>query len=81
MLCKMTSKNQITLPKELVKQWPGQVYFEAQVEEGKIILVPVSVQPIESPELGAIRNKIASLGLDEDLISDIVAEAKHAYGS
>jgi hypothetical protein len=62
----MTSKNQISLPKELLGQWPGQVYFDAKIEEGRIILVPVSVRPIESPELGAIRNKISALGLGED---------------
>jgi hypothetical protein len=41
----MTSKNQISLPKELLGQWPGQVYFDAKIEEGRIILVPVSVRP------------------------------------
>jgi bifunctional DNA-binding transcriptional regulator/antitoxin component of YhaV-PrlF toxin-antitoxin module len=81
MLCKMTSKNQITLPKEMLKKWPGQIYFDASIEENRIILVPVSVRPIESPELGAIRNKVSALGLDEDSVADIVAEARNAYGS
>lgn len=81
MLCKMTSKNQITLPKELMERWPGQVYFDAREEEGRIVLVPVSVRPVETPELGAIRNKLASMGLNEDSVADIVAEARNAYGS
>ena len=85
MLCKMTSKNQITIPKELLGQWPGQVYFDAKIEEGRIIPVPVPVPvpvgPIESPELGAIHNKISALGLGEDSVAVIVAEARNAYGS
>lgn len=36
MLAKKTSKNQITLPKEAVQQFPGIDYFEVSVENDKI---------------------------------------------
>ena len=81
MLCKMTSKNQITLPKELVGRWKDQVYFDARIEGNRIILEPVRITPVESPELGAIRDKISALGLQEESVADIVAEARNAYGS
>lgn len=81
MLCKMTSKNQITLPKEITRRWPGQIYFDAKIDENRIILEPVVIKPMESPELGAIRDKISALGLKEESVADMVAEARNAYGS
>jgi hypothetical protein len=36
---------------------------------------------MESPELGAIRDKISALGLKEESVADLVAEARNAYGS
>jgi hypothetical protein len=74
-------KNQITLPKELVNQLAGQHYFDARLENNKIILEPVIIRPIETPELTAIRDKTAVSDLTEQSIPDIVAEARNAYGS
>ncbi len=81
MLCKMTSKNQITLPKELVSQLAGQNYFDARLENNKIILEPVIIRPVETTELAAIRDKITASGITEQSIPDIVAEARNAYGT
>jgi hypothetical protein len=77
----MTSKNQITLPKELVNQLTGGNYFDARLENNKIILEPVIIRPVETPELAAIRDKIAGADLTEKSIPDIVAEARNAYGT
>ncbi len=79
MLCKMTSKNQLTLPKDVLTYCKDQVYFDARWEAGHIVLEPVAVTPLESPELAAIRNKVGDLGLDETDIGSIVAEARLAY--
>ena len=43
MLAKKTSKNQLTLPKEIVKEFPDTDYFDVTVKERKIILMPVKI--------------------------------------
>ncbi len=40
MLAKLTSKNQLTLPKAVVGQFPGARYFAVRAEKGRIVLVP-----------------------------------------
>lgn len=80
MLCKLTSKNQLTLPKDILRHCRDQTYFDARWEAGRIVLEPVVVTPVESPELAAIRDRVAGLGLSEDDVADMVAEARRAYG-
>ncbi len=67
MLAKMTSKNQLTLPKSVVSQFPGSQYFEVSTEYGRIILEPVNTKP-----LSAVREKLESLGISEDDVGDAV---------
>jgi hypothetical protein len=43
MLAKKTSKNQLTLPKEIVKEFPDIDYFDAQVKGHAIVLTPVKI--------------------------------------
>lgn len=81
MLCKMTSKNQITLPKEVLREFGGREYFNARVENGRIILEPMIVRPVETRQLSDIRDRIQSLGLTEDSGAALVEEARHARGS
>ena len=64
MLVKKTSKNQITLPKEIVKQLSDVEYFEVKVEEGRIVLIPVRTIPADI-NLEKIREKIRKRGLTE----------------
>ena len=67
MLTKRTDKNQVTLPKEVLKDFPSVDYFDVSSREGEIILRPVSVTP-SAERLSKIRSKIRSLGLtDKDL--------------
>ncbi|WP_457755657.1 AbrB/MazE/SpoVT family DNA-binding domain-containing protein [Thermodesulfatator indicus] len=75
MLVKKTSKNQITLPKEIIKNFPKIEYFEAKVEEGKIILIPVKVVPANIT-LEKIREKIERLGITEKDVEDAVKWAR-----
>jgi bifunctional DNA-binding transcriptional regulator/antitoxin component of YhaV-PrlF toxin-antitoxin module len=71
MLAKMTSKNQITLPKSVIAQVPAAEYFEIEVEGGRIVLTPVRVQKAD-----AVREKLAQLGIDEQDVEDAVTWAR-----
>lgn len=73
MLAKMTSKNQITLPKSLVTQLPASEYFDVEVEGGRIVLTPVRVQKAD-----AVREKLAQLGISEADVVDAVGWARGA---
>lgn len=81
MLCKVSSKNQITLPKELLTHFKGSEYFDARLEDGKIVLEPMIVRPLETKKLEDIRNKIRDLGLKEEDVPNLVAEGRHGYGA
>jgi hypothetical protein len=71
MLAKLTTKNQITLPREVIKDFKDIEYFDAIVEDGKIVLEPVRIKPV-SAELGAIRRKMEKLGVVESDITEAV---------
>ncbi|MBM4387284.1 MAG: AbrB/MazE/SpoVT family DNA-binding domain-containing protein [Deltaproteobacteria bacterium] len=62
MLAKKTSKNQLTLPKRIVKDFPGIEYFDVKVENRKIVLMPVRITT-DNPVLGSIREKMEKLGI------------------
>jgi len=64
MLCKLTYKNQITLPKKIVEKFKDVEYFEVETRNEKIILKPVKITPLITLE--QIKEKIASLGLKEE---------------
>lgn len=71
MLAKITSKNQLTLPKSIthaIAQSSGPVeYFDVEVTDGQIILTPVRIQRGD-----AVRAKLAELSLDATDIADAV---------
>jgi len=67
MLAKLTSKNQITLPKALVSKFPGAVYFSVREADGEIILRPVRMHSLEP-----VWRKIESLGITEKDVADAV---------
>lgn len=75
MLAKKTAKNQITLPKEIVKEFEGVVYFDASTQEGRIILTPVTIRPMEAT-LSSIRDKMHRLGIPEKDIAAAVDWAR-----
>ena len=77
MLAKRTYKNQITLPKEVVRDFPGVEYFDVSSQEGRIILRPVSVAP-SGDRLAKAREKIRRLGLTERDIQDAIQWARRA---
>lgn len=67
MLAKLTSKNQLTLPKKLVSTFPGAEYFDVTREHGRIVLTPVRLN-----QANAVRTKLADLGISEDDVSDAI---------
>lgn len=71
MLAKLTSKNQLTLPKSITKAIGDSEYFDVKVEDGQIILTPVKIQRAD-----AVRSKLAALDLSEQDIADAVAWAR-----
>ena len=77
MLVKKTSKNQITLPKEVLKKFPSAEYFEVKVEGDRIILIPIKAVP-SNMTIEKIRAKIRKLGLTERDIEEAVKWARES---
>ena len=73
MLAKLTSKNQITIPKDVLSKLPEVRYFDVDLKEGVVILKPVQVY---ETDLKGIREKIKKLGLSEDCVSEAVRWAR-----
>ena len=73
MLAKLSSKNQITIPKKILAKLPPVKYFEISYENGMIILKPVQIEPIK---LDTIRQKMKKLGLSEDSVAEAIEWAR-----
>ena len=71
MLAKMTSKNQLTLPKSITAAVDTTEYFDIEARNGQIVLTPVRIQRGD-----AVRAKLAELDLGEQDIADAVAWAR-----
>lgn len=78
MLCKITAKNQITLPKDLLSRLETGEYLDARIENGRIVLEPVVVRPVAGPRLTAIRLKVAEAGIREEDLPELIDEARRA---
>ncbi|MGQ0530625.1 MAG: AbrB/MazE/SpoVT family DNA-binding domain-containing protein [Panacagrimonas sp.] len=72
MLSKLTSKNQLTLPKAVISQFPGTEYFEVSADGGRIVLTPLRKSRIEE-----VWRKIEKLGITEQDIEDAVQWARN----
>ncbi len=75
MLIKKTSKNQITLPKDVLKNFPSVEYFEVRAEKDKIVLIPVRAVP-SNHTIERIREKIKKAGLTGKDIKEAVSWAR-----
>jgi len=71
MLAKLTSKNQLTLPKAMVKAVHGATYFDVTEENGRIVLTPVRIARAD-----AVRAKLADLQISEADVADAVDWAR-----
>jgi len=74
-LAKKTSKNQITLPKEIVKAFPDAEYFDVSIKDNTIRLMPVKITPVGS-SLDSVREKIQKLGLTEKDVREAIQWAR-----
>ncbi len=75
MLAKLTSKNQLTLPKAATAAIGPADYFEVEARDGQLILTPVRIQRAD-----AVRAKLAELGLGEQDVADAVKWARQPAG-
>ena len=71
MLSKLTSKNQLTLPKSVISDFPGIEYFDVIKEKGRIVLTPVNIAQADT-----VRTKLAELGVNEADITEAIAWAR-----
>ena len=71
MLAKITSKNQITLPKAVMAQVSPSEYYEVEVVNDRIMLTPVRIQSAD-----AVRDKLAALNITDQDIRDAVQWAR-----
>ena len=71
MLSKLTSKNQLTIPKDVIKNFPSTEYFEIVAENGRMILTPVHINSAEKA-----RQKLVELGITERDVSSAVSWAR-----
>ncbi|MBW2164114.1 MAG: AbrB/MazE/SpoVT family DNA-binding domain-containing protein [Deltaproteobacteria bacterium] len=73
MLAKLTSKNQITIPKSVLSQIPSVKYFDVEFKDEVVILRPVEVY---KTDFGQIRAKMKKLGLTEESVPEAVRWAR-----
>jgi bifunctional DNA-binding transcriptional regulator/antitoxin component of YhaV-PrlF toxin-antitoxin module len=75
MLAKVTSKNQLTIPKSVTSSLEalnGPIeYFDISTESGRIVLTPVRVHRGD-----AVREKLTALKLNDSDVNDAVAWAR-----
>lgn len=71
MLAKLTSKNQLTLPKAVVMSVGSSEYYNVDVDAGRIILTPVRIQKAD-----AVRVKLEALGINEQDVNDAISWAR-----
>lgn len=75
MLAKKTSKNQLTLPKDIVREFPDTDYFDVTVKDRKIILMPVRITRADMT-LEGVRGKLKRLGITEMDVTEAVKWAR-----
>jgi bifunctional DNA-binding transcriptional regulator/antitoxin component of YhaV-PrlF toxin-antitoxin module len=73
MLAKITSKNQITIPKKIIEKMPDVKHFDIEFEDGVVIMKPIRFY---DTNLEQIRAKIKKLGLKEDSVAEAIKWAK-----
>jgi hypothetical protein len=73
MLAKLTAKNQITIPKDVISRLPSVEYFDVSYKDGKVILKPLKVY---ETDLDGIRSKMKKLGISEKSVGEAVRWAR-----
>ena len=73
MLAKITSKNQITIPKKIIDQIPEANYFDVELKDGVIVLRPLKFY---DTDLEKIRTKVRKLGLRQNSVAKAIKWAR-----
>jgi bifunctional DNA-binding transcriptional regulator/antitoxin component of YhaV-PrlF toxin-antitoxin module len=73
MLAKLTSKNQITIPKKVLSKMGEVEYFDVEYREGVVVLKPVKVY---ETDIEGIRAKMKKLGLSRKSVAEAVRWAR-----
>ena len=73
MLAKITSKNQITIPKKIIDQLQDVTHFDVALENDAIVLKPVR---FFQTDLDRIRSKINKLGITENTVAEAIKWAR-----
>ena len=73
MLAKLTAKNQITIPKDVISRLPNVEYFDVSYKDGRVILKPLKVY---ETDLEGIRSKMKQLGISENSVGEAVKWAR-----
>jgi len=73
MLAKLTAKNQITIPKDVLSKLPKVEYFDMEYKDGIILMKPVKVF---DSDLAGVRKKMQKLGLSEECVTEAVRWAR-----
>lgn len=73
MLAKLTSKNQITIPKQIIDQIPETRYFDVKLNGETVVMKPVTIY---DTDLEKVRSKIKKLGLKPDCVAEAIKWAR-----
>jgi bifunctional DNA-binding transcriptional regulator/antitoxin component of YhaV-PrlF toxin-antitoxin module len=73
MLAKITTKNQITIPKKIIDQLLDVKYFDVEFKDGLVLLKPLRVYDVN---LEQIRSKLKKLGLKENSVKEAIQWAR-----
>ena len=73
MLAKITTKNQITIPKKIMDQLLDVKYFDVEFKDGLVLLKPLRVYDVN---LEQIRSKLKELGLKENSVKEAIQWAR-----
>jgi hypothetical protein len=71
MLAKLTSKNQLTLPKAVVTAIGNVDYFDVTQEDGRIVLTPVRIGQAD-----AVRAQLNQLEISEADVTNAISWAR-----
>jgi hypothetical protein len=77
MLIKLSSKNQVTVPRRLLAELPSTKYFEVELENGALVMKPVEL--VET-KLEQIQRKMTDLGLKCSLRNNFTFSTRSIVG-
>jgi hypothetical protein len=73
MLAKLTSKNQITIPKKIIDEMPDVRYFDVELKEDAIVLKPLRIY---DTDFTRIRSKVKKIGLTQKSVAEAIKWAR-----